>query len=222
LSIDTETTGLNPRKDRIVSLAVAKREPGAQTVSMREWMVNPGMSLPEEATAVHGIMDAMVADKPSLVEVGSEFLRIVEKADVLVGYMWSFDDMMLLAGLGDAWEDAIAGKPVIDVLVVVRFDEVGRYWKGKGRHKLACAAEHLGVKLPSVLQPHQASADAFMSASMLGKLFDFLPDDADEAAALIKQQRVVQEEAFQAWRAKQPPLDAGDPAGKGGPAEERG
>ena len=223
LAIDTGTTGVDPRKDRIVSVAVARKRADEKTMKLCEWLVNPGVLISPEASTVHGITDEMVRDKPALLEVSSELLRIVERADVLVGYHWPFDDAMLLAGLGDIWEDAIAGRPVIDVLTVVRFDEVGRYWKGKGRHKLANAATHLSVKLPANLKPHQASADCWLTIAMLSKLAEFLPDDANEAAALIKSERKRQDDAFAEWKARQPPLDEpGSPAGKGESPRERG
>ena len=63
LFMDLETTGLNPFTDRIVELTFLKINPDGSEES-RTRLVNPQMHIPEEATAVHGITDADVADKP--------------------------------------------------------------------------------------------------------------------------------------------------------------
>ena len=208
LCIDVETTGLSPKTDRIVSVAVGKRLPGERRIKLREWLVDPGIPIPPEATEIHGITDAMVRGKPPLEQLSAELLGIVEKAPVLVGYMWPFDDSFLLAGLDCAWLDAIESKPVIDALVVVRLDDVGRYWKGKGRHKLMAACEHLGVVLPDKLRAHKPGADCWAALALLEKLQGYLSDDADEAARMIVRERAEQDQRFQEWLAKQPPLKA--------------
>ncbi|MHB6912838.1 3'-5' exonuclease [Streptomyces sp. DB-54] len=62
--LDTETTGLG-RGSRIVEIAVTT---AAGTVLL-DTLLNPGEPIPAEATDIHGITDAMVADAPSFSEV---------------------------------------------------------------------------------------------------------------------------------------------------------
>ncbi|MCU0663673.1 MAG: 3'-5' exonuclease [Myxococcota bacterium] len=60
---DTATTGIDPQKDRIVELAALKLFPdGTQEEKRRRF--NPGIPIPKEATAVHGITDAEVRKEP--------------------------------------------------------------------------------------------------------------------------------------------------------------
>lgn len=60
---DTETTGVDIKKDRIVELAVLKLLPdGTSEEKCRRF--NPGIPIPKEATAVHGITDADVRGEP--------------------------------------------------------------------------------------------------------------------------------------------------------------
>src|SRR4051812_34674763 len=61
--IDLETTGTNPQTERIVELSVLKI---AEDGGRDHWTqrINPGISIPAEASAVHGIADIDVADKP--------------------------------------------------------------------------------------------------------------------------------------------------------------
>ena len=57
--VDTETTGTDPERDRIVELGMQGYDKdGLQ----KEWrtLVNPGIPIPASATKVHGITDAMI------------------------------------------------------------------------------------------------------------------------------------------------------------------
>jgi DNA polymerase III epsilon subunit-like protein len=199
LCIDTETTGIDPSRDRIVELAAVVFHHG-EPVRRMGMLVNPEMPIPEEATAIHGIRDEDVAGCPTLQQLQERFLRHVRAADVLVGYNWPFDAGFLKAGLGDAWSEAIAAKPVLDALVVVRLDDVGRYWKGPGRHRLERAAEQLGLAWEG--KAHRASSDCMMTCRLLWRLRAHLPEDAVEAARKLDAERVKQEQAFAAWQAK--------------------
>ena len=97
---------------------------------------------------------------------------------------------------------ALKTKPILDPLVVVRLDSVGRYWKGKGRHKLDAVARRLGVKRDG--NAHRASSDAKLTAMVLHELASHLPSDAHEAAEIVARARDEQDAQFQAWRATQP------------------
>ncbi|MBW2457975.1 MAG: 3'-5' exonuclease [Deltaproteobacteria bacterium] len=200
LCIDSETTGLDPQEDRLVELAAIEFR-GGQVLRRMGMLLNPGRPIPADATAVHGITDADVADCPSFDEVAERFLKHVRQAEVLVGYNWPFDAAFLAAATGERWEGAIAGKPIIDGLVLVRFDEVGRFWKGAGRHKLDAVAERLGI--PREGQAHRASSDCVLTCRVLWQLREHLPDHPGEAAELIRSSGEQQERDFQAWRATQ-------------------
>ncbi len=200
LCIDSETTGLDPQEDRLVELAAVEFR-GGEVLRRMGMLLNPGRPIPADASAVHGITDADVADSPPFSEVAERFLNHVRKAEVLVGYNWPFDAAFLAAGAGEAWEEAIEGKPIIDGLVLVRFDEVGRFWKGAGRHKLDAVAERLGI--PRQGQAHRASSDCVLTCQVLWQLREHLPDEAAAAAELICSRREQQERDFQAWLATQ-------------------
>jgi hypothetical protein len=59
---DLETTGLDVKNDRIVELALIKVTPQGDVLE-RVRRYNPGLPIPPEATAVHGITDDDVADE---------------------------------------------------------------------------------------------------------------------------------------------------------------
>lgn len=54
LAFDTETTGPDPEEARVVTATCAWITPG-QPPAIESWLINPGVEIPEGATAVHGI-----------------------------------------------------------------------------------------------------------------------------------------------------------------------
>ena len=92
---DLETTGIDVVKDRIVEISVLKVMPnGDETAITRR--VNPGMPIPETATAVHHITDADVADKPHFSEIAKEIAQMLDDCDI-AGYNSNKFDVPLLA-----------------------------------------------------------------------------------------------------------------------------
>lgn len=63
LFFDLETTGVDTAKDRIVQIASIKIDVDG-SVEEKNVLINPEMSIPVEASEVHGIYDKDVADKP--------------------------------------------------------------------------------------------------------------------------------------------------------------
>ena len=51
---DIESTGINPRHDRIIELAAIRIEPDG-TETSKCWLLNPGVKIPPETTAIHSI-----------------------------------------------------------------------------------------------------------------------------------------------------------------------
>jgi DNA polymerase-3 subunit epsilon len=93
VAIDTETTGLDPRRDAVVSLSVVPFRGGRASPGY-DALVNPGRPIPAAATRIHGITDDMVARAPRLHEVLDE-LEAVCGSDVIVGHGVAFDLALL-------------------------------------------------------------------------------------------------------------------------------
>lgn len=77
---DLETTGINITKDRIVELSYIKVLPDGSDVR-KTMRVNPGMHIPEQATAVHHITDEDVKDKPLFKEIAKTLAKDFEGCD---------------------------------------------------------------------------------------------------------------------------------------------
>lgn len=93
--LDLETTGIDIVKDRIVELSLVKVMPdGTKEVKTRR--INPGMPIPEAATAIHGITDDDVKDCPRFEQVAKSLAAYIKGSD-LGGYNSNRFDIPMLA-----------------------------------------------------------------------------------------------------------------------------
>jgi DNA polymerase-3 subunit epsilon len=92
---DLETTGLDLKNDRIVELAFIKITPHGDVLE-RERRFNPGIPIPAEATAVHGISDADVADELPFCRTARSLADLLDDSDLAGFNVRRFDIPMLL------------------------------------------------------------------------------------------------------------------------------
>ncbi|MDR2129935.1 MAG: 3'-5' exonuclease [Odoribacteraceae bacterium] len=92
---DLETTGVNIAKDRIVEISLLKVLPNGKE-EQKTWRVNPGVPIPAQASAIHGIKDEDVKECPSFKAIAKELARFMEGCD-LGGYNSNRFDIPLLA-----------------------------------------------------------------------------------------------------------------------------
>ncbi len=153
-SLDFETTGVDPRRDRILSFA-ALSDVGGDLMGM----VNPGVPIPESSADIHGITASDLASSP----VSAQALRpvlawvddLIERRIGLVVYNASFDLTLLRAeaerhGLEQPdWSRLL----VVDPFVI----DWGVDRERDGQRRLADVAAHYGVRLDKA---HDAAHDA--------------------------------------------------------------
>jgi DNA polymerase-3 subunit epsilon len=92
--LDIEATGVSPRGDRIVELAIIKLMPDGTRVA-RTWRINPEMPIPAESTRIHGITDDDVAHAPTFRELAPQLYEILDGCDI-GGYNVSRFDIPML------------------------------------------------------------------------------------------------------------------------------
>lgn len=92
---DLETTGINITQDRILEIAVIKVMPNGE-VLRKSNVVNPTVPIPAESTAIHGISEADVKDKPTFKEVAKDYAKFFEGADLAGFNILKFDVPMLV------------------------------------------------------------------------------------------------------------------------------
>jgi DNA polymerase III subunit epsilon len=194
--IDTETTGIQPGRDRTVQVGIVRFE-GGEIMGSRSSFIDPGIPIPEAATAIHGITDIAVQGAPSLADffADPETRRLLDGAQP-AAYNASFD-RHFVPPFGDDWT-----WPWLDSLSLVR--KVDRYAKGAGRHKLEATCKRHGVPLEGA---HDAIADATAAGLLLYKLGRAtFPQQYSLGQALGWQRRVEAEEwfRFNEWLSAQP------------------
>lgn len=95
VSLDVETTGLNPKYDRVIQIGIIKIHPDGRE---KEWstLVNPGTPIPSEACQIHGITDEMIASELPFAGIGVGLNNALKGCD-LCGYNIKFDVDFLIA-----------------------------------------------------------------------------------------------------------------------------
>jgi len=159
LAVDTETTGYSPADGhRLIEVARVAIVDGALG---EEWstLVNPGRTIPAEATRVHGITDAMVASAPRAAEAG-RLLRTACGDLPLVFHNAAFDLPFLLHFFREAGAPALLN-PVVDTLGLAR----GLF--GPGSKSLGALAARL--ELPGEAA-HRALGDTRTTARLFIEL----------------------------------------------------
>lgn len=163
---DTETTGLDPSRDAVVQIS------GVRIVGGRllrdevfDRLVNPGRTIPQSSTEIHGISDAMVAEAAAFDTVADEFLHFAE-GSVLVAHHAAFD-MAFLHRNAQA-----SGKPLtVPVLCTALLSS--RLFSHSGDHTLDGLAARCGVEIEAALR-HTALGDAVATAEIFLKLIPLL------------------------------------------------
>lgn len=165
VSLDSETTGTNIAKDRIVSLTFLKFFPDGRK-ELKKLLLNPTIPIPKEASDVHGITDEMVKDCPTFKEVAQEVFNYVDGCD-LMAYNAMFDIPLLAeeferSGLsiefpGDA--------KIVDPMVI---------FKSREQRNLTAALKfYCGEELEGA---HDSTADTIAATKVLIAQCDYYDD----------------------------------------------
>jgi DNA polymerase-3 subunit epsilon len=163
---DIESTGINPRSDRIIELSIVKLLPPKGLRELRTFIVNPGIPIPPESSAIHGITEADVAGKPLFRDLAPEIYRFLEGCD-LAGYnIIRFDIPMLIEEfLRASINFSMEGRRLVDAQRI--------YHKREPRD-LKAALQHYCGEL--FLEGHRAEADALATVRVLEGQFTRYPD----------------------------------------------
>ncbi|WP_217132241.1 exonuclease domain-containing protein [Leucobacter chinensis] len=178
---DTETTGVSTQHSRIVTASIGLLN-GDDVVERYDWMLDPGVEIPDPAFQVHGISTEMARESGTQADVGvrqiiEQLQAMLSRGIPLVIFNAPYDLTLLsyeAERYGIAFPEAIT--PVLDPLILDK--QLDRYRKGK--RTLIATSEHYGVDLS---QAHDAGADAIAAGKVLqaiaSKYASSLPDDLD-------------------------------------------
>ena len=156
---DLETTGVDVTTSRIVSANVSVIGPDGTPLERTDWLANPGIDIPEQASNVHGITTEVAQrdgrPAPEVVaEIVAAVKEILQRDIPLVIYNAPYDLTLLrYESVRHRIEPLTNPTPIIDPLVIDK--AVDKYRRGK--RTLEAASEFYGVDLQDA---HDAGADA--------------------------------------------------------------
>ena len=161
---DTETTGLNPVDDLVVSIAGVRIVNGRiLTGETFNCLVNPGRPIAKASTLIHRITDDMVRDRPPIAVVLPQFKAFVGKA-VLVAHNIAFDLSFLKAqeeSCGIRFDNPVLDTMLLSATLHEHADD----------HTLDGLARRFGIE---VRDRHTALGDSMAAAAALVAMFDGL------------------------------------------------
>lgn len=162
--IDTETTGLNKRYDRIIELAAVRFDNQFREVDRWHTLLNPDGKKITNAK-IHGITNGDVATAPRFAEIYTEFARFIH-GQVLIAHNAPFDAKMLEAEVNRIDPN---GKDSTDVFFAfVDSIDLAKQVLPQGPHNLPALLKHYGLKNQ---QAHAAIGDAAATGAMLRAMF---------------------------------------------------
>lgn len=170
---DLETTGLDVCKDRIVQIAYIKVNPNG-TEEEKNFLINPERPIPAETTAIHGISDADVADKPTFKELASVLVKDFKGSDI-AGFNSNRFDIPLLA------EEFLRAGADIDLSRCKKIDVQTIFHKKEQRNLVAAYKFYCGKDLDNA---HNALADTRATYEVLKGQLDKYPDLENDMAYL--------------------------------------
>ena len=155
IALDLETTGLEPKQEKITEIAALKVVDGV--ISKRYvTFVNPGRSLGAHITQLTGITDKMLADAPPIEELIEDVVRFCGDLPLL-GHNIRFDySFSKHAAVNRGLEFERHG---IDTLTLCR-----AFMTGDTRKNLSCACAYFHVPQSTA---HRAQADAHFTGQII-------------------------------------------------------
>ncbi len=192
---DLETTGIDVETSRIVSACIAILDESGDLVTRWDWLADPGIEIPEGASAVHGITTERArAEGRSAAQVVAEIAQTLRALFALgiplVVYNAPYDLSLLdRESRRHRLEPLAFVSPVIDPLVLDK--AVDRYRKGK--RTLEVTAELYGVSLDDA---HDAGSDAIAAGRVALALARAYPEQLALAATELHDRQTI-------WHAEQ-------------------
>jgi DNA polymerase-3 subunit epsilon len=162
--LDTETTGLDPRKgDRLIEIGCIELVNRIPTGREFHRYINPERVVPAEAEAVHGLSTEFLLDKPLFAEVASEFLEFIA-GDMLVIHNAVFDVGFLNAEL-----ERLGQGPPISMSRVVDTLQLARRKHPAGPNSLDALCKRYGIDNSKRIK-HGALMDSLLLAEVYVEL----------------------------------------------------
>ena len=174
---DTETTGIKAERDRVVEIAAY--DPVNNLTF--EKLINPGIPIPADVTAIHHISNEMVADAPNFGVIGKEFIEFCSGDVVLIAHNNDSFDLQFLKHEFGRHQLVMPQWKFLDSLKWAR-----RYRKDLPKHTLQSLREVYQIPANNA---HRALDDVIV----LHKVFTYMTDDIpiQQAYSLLNRPKPV-------------------------------
>lgn len=213
LCLDTETDGVDPHNDHIVTLTMLLVNDQLEVLQQADWLVDFGGEIPEGASDVHGISTERMRAEGIKGDAIAEMLRTaiaIIRQETAAGaplalYNAAFDLTLLLTEArrhlpaieAEEFEVALRSVSVLDPLVI--WKHVEKYRSGK--RTLSAAAEAFGIDIDET-KTHDAAYDCWLTAQVAFAIMRKFP----QVSTLTSPPNINAAELHQAqvgWRAEQ-------------------
>lgn len=201
VGFDFESTGVDVEQDRVVTATVVEIRPGdaPRKVDAMEWLVNPGIEIPQGATAVHGVTTEKaraegVAPPAMLEPVVGLLAGFMLSGVPIIGQNLAYDLTMLDRECRRHQVDTvehIMGRPMGPIVDVSVLDK--KLSRRRGGRKLTDLCDHWRVSIGSA---HNSTDDAVAACRVAFRICQEHPEIANTPLDQLHQQQIE-------WRAEQ-------------------
>lgn len=203
VAFDTETTGVDTDNDRIITCFLRAKD-GDKVVFERNWIIDPGVEIPEGASEIHGMTTEWVREngrkdwEEAISEIVANLVDYGRWGFVIAGYNSSFDLAILEAEVKRYYPEVIfkyEGARFIDPIIFSRrFDKYR-----KGGHKLVDIARAHGFGVDES-KAHEASYDVEMTEFLVPKMLNLAWKNMPKERAGLTPDQFI--DKLQVWQAE--------------------
>ncbi|EMY35619.1 DNA polymerase III subunit epsilon [Arthrobacter crystallopoietes BAB-32] len=167
-AFDLETTGRDPLEARIVTASIILVDGAGQPLQQHEWLVDPGIEIPLEASAIHGVTTEQARfggqrSVDAVAEISSVLGGFFAAGVPVIAFNASYDFTVLKSECDRHGLPGCPARPVIDPFVLDK--QVDRYRRGK--RTLTALSFLYGVRLDAA---HTSAADALAAIGVADAL----------------------------------------------------
>ena len=176
IAIDLETTGLNPKEDKIIEISACKFKKGIFVDSFT-YLINPEKKIGNTATQITGITNAMVEDKPLFKDIEVAFLSFIEDFPI-VGHNIIFD-MNFLKSYVSNYNSIFSNRMICDTYYLSKI-----YCYNYNSFSLVSLCQNFNIE---ILDSHRAEEDAKNSGLLFFQLLEKIKNSNLDLLQSLKQ-----------------------------------
>ena len=177
VSLELETTGLDPKKDKIIEIGAVRVRDGRVREHFTT-LVNPGRALSDTVINLTGIRDKELKEAPYIEDILSDLLSFIGE-DILLGHSVLFDYSFVKRAAVNA--KLSFEKRAVDTLKIAR-----KYLPDLESRALSALCKHYGI----AYCPHRAYEDAIATHELHLKLYSEFKD-REEAGTVFEPHEMI-------------------------------